>query len=60
MEQDLSKQGASASDWANAVVVAVGGKAGGKGPTSIGSGTNPDKMDEGLDLAIQYLQKFKI
>lgn len=60
MEQQLSKQGATASDWANAVAVAVGGKAGGKGPTSIGSGTNVDQMDKGLDLAIQYLQKFKL
>ncbi|KAF2459729.1 tRNA synthetases class II (A)-domain-containing protein [Lineolata rhizophorae] len=56
----LSKQGASASEWAGAVAAAVGGKAGGKGPTSIGSGTNPDRLDEGLELARKYLEKFEL
>lgn len=39
---------------------AVGGKAGGKGKTSIGQGTNPDKLDEGVELATKYLEKFQI
>ena len=56
--QDLAKNGASASDWANSVAGAVGGKAGGKGATSIGSGTNVDKVDEGLKQATEYLKKF--
>ena len=43
----LSRKGAVAADWANTVAQAVGGKAGGKGATSVGSGTNPEKMDEG-------------
>ncbi len=58
--QELGEQGASASDWAAVVSGAVGGKAGGKGPTSIGNGTNPDKVDEALSLATEYLSKFKL
>jgi len=56
----LGKQGAVASDWANSVAKAVGGKAGGKGPTSIGNGTEVEKIDEGLELAIKYLEQFKL
>ena len=32
----------------------VGGKAGGKGATSVGNGTNAEKVDEGLALAQRY------
>ncbi|KAL1639962.1 Alanine--tRNA ligase [Diplodia intermedia] len=53
-------QGASAAEWSNAVSGAVGGKAGGKGKTSVGQGTNADKLDEGLELATKYLEKFQI
>ncbi|KAJ5825524.1 Translation elongation/initiation factor/Ribosomal beta-barrel [Penicillium riverlandense] len=60
VSKELSDQGASASDWAAAVSSAVGGKAGGKGPTSIGNGTNPDKVDEAISLASDYLSKFKL
>ncbi|GAB1198238.1 tRNA synthetases class II (A)-domain-containing protein [Aspergillus pseudonomiae] len=56
----ISDQGASASEWAAIVSTAVGGKAGGKGPTSIGNGTNPDKTDEAITLASDYLSKFKL
>jgi alanyl-tRNA synthetase len=38
----------------------VGGKAGGKAPTSVGSGTAPEKVDEAVEAATQYLAKFKI
>jgi alanyl-tRNA synthetase len=58
--QKYSKQGAVASEWASAVSVAVGGKAGGKGPTSVGNGTNIDKIDEGVELARKYLEKFHL
>ena len=54
------KSGASASEWANAVAGAVGGKAGGKGPTSVGNGTNVDKVDEGVQLAREYLERLQI
>lgn len=56
----MSKKGASATDWANAVSTVVGGKAGGKGPTSIGNGTNPDKVEEALKVATEYLEKFTL
>jgi alanyl-tRNA synthetase len=58
--QKYSKQGAVAREWASAVSVAVGGKAGGKGPTSVGNGTNVDKIDEGVELARKYLEKFQL
>ncbi|KAL4798138.1 alanine--tRNA ligase [Aspergillus venezuelensis] len=60
MAKTMSEQGASASEWAATVSRAVGGKAGGKGPTSIGNGINPDKVDEAVDLASEYLRKFKL
>ncbi|KAK4987227.1 Alanine--tRNA ligase [Elasticomyces elasticus] len=60
MAESVTKQGASASEWANSVAAAVGGKAGGKGATSLGQGTNVDKIDEGLEIATEYLQKFKL
>ncbi|KAE8147578.1 alanyl-tRNA synthetase, cytoplasmic [Aspergillus avenaceus] len=56
----MSDQGASASEWASVVSTAIGGKAGGKGPTSIGSGTNPEKTGEAIALALEYLNKFKL
>ena len=58
--EDAGKSGASASEWANAVAGAVGGKAGGKGPTSVGNGTNVEKVDEGVKLATEYLEKLNI
>ncbi len=58
--QAANKQGLSATEWANAVSGLVGGKAGGKGATSVGSGTAPDKVDEALEAATKYLEKFEI
>ncbi|OOF96222.1 hypothetical protein ASPCADRAFT_46375 [Aspergillus carbonarius ITEM 5010] len=55
-----SEQGASASEWAAIVSGAVGGKAGGKGLTSVGNGVNPDKVDEAVNLASEYLARFKL
>ncbi|KAJ5088144.1 Translation elongation/initiation factor/Ribosomal beta-barrel [Penicillium angulare] len=60
VSKGLGDQGASANDWAAAVSSAIGGKAGGKGPTSIGNGVNPDKVDEAISLASDYLSKFKL
>ena len=48
----------SASEWANAVSCIVGGAAGGKGSTSVGNGTNPEKVDEAVEVATMYLEKF--
>lgn len=58
--QEFGEKGASASDWAAVVSSSIGGKAGGKGATSIGNGTNPDKVDEAVTLATEYLSKFKL
>jgi alanyl-tRNA synthetase len=55
-----ASKGLIASEWSSEVAKAVGGKAGGKGSTSIGSGIHLDKVDEGVALAIQYLEKLKI
>ena len=52
--------GISPGDWSNTVVGVIGGKAGGKQNTTIGSGTNPDKIDEGVELATKYLEKLSI
>jgi hypothetical protein len=38
----------------------VGGKAGGKGPTSIGNGTNTDKVEEAISLAADYQISIRI
>ena len=60
VSQEASKQGASASDWSNSVSGIVGGKAGGKGSTSIGNGTNPEKVDEALQAATKYIERFSL
>ncbi|KAL3470477.1 alanine--tRNA ligase [Aspergillus californicus] len=60
VSKTMSDQGATASEWASTVSRAVGGKAGGKGPTSIGNGINPDKVDDAIDLASEYLSRFKL
>ncbi|DAA77577.1 TPA_exp: Alanine--tRNA ligase [Trichophyton benhamiae CBS 112371] len=57
---DLTTKGASANEWASAVSSIVGGKAGGKAPVAIGNGTEVNKVDEALDEATKYLEKFKL
>lgn len=58
--QEASKAGASANEWSATVSDIVGGKAGGKAPTSIGNGVHADKVDEALKAAEQYLQRFHL
>lgn len=53
---DAQEKGADASKWASAVAEIVGGKAGGKGATSLGQGTNGDKADDGVEAARKYLE----
>jgi len=55
---DLAKH-TTAQDWATEVCQVVGGKAGGKGPTTQGVGTNVQKVDEGVEVARQFLEKFR-
>lgn len=56
----MSKKGASANEWSTSISGIVGGKSGGKGPTSIGNGTNAEKVDEALEAATSYLSKFSL
>jgi len=56
---ELTKQ-TTAQDWASAVSKVVGGKAGGKGPTTQGVGLNPAKADEGVEAARKYLEQFQL
>ncbi|KAK6398105.1 Alanine--tRNA ligase [Meristemomyces frigidus] len=49
-------KGADAATWANAVAGVVGGKAGGKGATSLGQGTGVEKVDEAVEAARKYLE----
>lgn len=58
--QEASKAGASATEWSATVSKIVGGKAGGKAPTSIGNGVHPDKVDEAIEAAKQYLQRLHL
>ena len=53
-------KGLVASEWAAQVAEAVGGKAGGKGATSVGSGTDVGKVEVGVEVAVKYLEKLKI
>ncbi|KAF2108907.1 alanyl-tRNA synthetase [Lophiotrema nucula] len=55
-----SSSGLVASEWAAVVAGAVGGKAGGKGPTSMGTGIDASKVDEGVEIALKYLENLKI
>ncbi|KAK2812502.1 hypothetical protein FQN49_008365 [Arthroderma sp. PD_2] len=57
---ELTAKGASANEWASAVSGIIGGKAGGKAPVAIGNGTEINKVDEALDEATKYLEKFKL
>ncbi|KZF26055.1 hypothetical protein L228DRAFT_242453 [Xylona heveae TC161] len=60
VSSDASSKGASANEWASAVSGVIGGKAGGKGATCIGNGTQADKVDEALSKAEEYLSKLSI
>jgi alanyl-tRNA synthetase len=59
-KQEHGSKGLVAADWSSEVIKAVGGKAGGKGATSVGSGTNVEQIDEGVELAMKHLEKLKI
>ena len=60
MGQEASKKGLQASDWTSEVSNIVGGKAGGKGATSLGNGTKPEQVDEAVEAARKYLEKFEL
>ena len=58
--QVATKAGMTPQDWSSTVSMLVGGKAGGKAPTAIGNGTDVSKVDEAIQAATGYLQKFKL
>lgn len=58
--QPYIKAGADGPSWASEVAKMVGGKAGGKGASSVGNGTNPEKVDEGVEAARKWIEKFSI
>jgi len=60
VSQGHASNGLVANEWAAQVAKAVGGKAGGKGATSMGSGTETTKVDDGIDAARMYLQSLKM
>lgn len=59
-QQEASRAGASAAEWANAVAAVVGGKAGGKGATSVGNGTDAGRVDEAVERAREYLERLGV
>ncbi|KAH0411484.1 alanyl-tRNA synthetase, partial [Aureobasidium melanogenum] len=54
---EAKEKGADAPAWANEVAGVLGGKAGGKGATSLGQGTQPENADQAVELATKYLEK---
>ncbi|KAL9103230.1 MAG: hypothetical protein Q9163_001717 [Psora crenata] len=60
VSEEANKEGLSASEWTNSISSILGGKAGGKGATSLGHGTNPEKVDEAVEAATTYLAKFSL
>ncbi|CCX13711.1 tRNA synthetases class II (A)-domain-containing protein [Pyronema domesticum] len=56
---ELQKQ-TTALELASAVCEVVGGKAGGKGPAVQAVGTNTGKIDEALEKATKFLEKFTL
>lgn len=53
-------KGLDATKWSLKVAEAVGGKAGGKGATSLGQGTKVEGVDEAVDVAEKYLAELGI
>jgi hypothetical protein len=49
-----------ASEWAAQVAGVVGGNVGGNTATSVGSGTDVSKVEEGVEVAVKYLEKLEI
>ena len=56
VSSDAQAKGADAAKWSNEVAELVGGKAGGKGATSLGQGMNAEKVDEAVEAARKYLE----
>ncbi|QSZ29301.1 hypothetical protein DSL72_003814 [Monilinia vaccinii-corymbosi] len=58
---DAASKGVSAEQWAAAVSEVVGGRSGGKEPTRLGQGTNPDKIGDAVAVAEKWFaEKLKL
>ncbi|KYK54652.1 alanyl-tRNA synthetase [Drechmeria coniospora] len=53
----LSSQGVTAEQWAGSVSGVVGGRSGGKEPLRQGQGTNPERIDDGVEVAVKWLEE---
>lgn len=60
VSQEHESKGLLASEWAAQVTEIVGGKAGGMGLTCLGSGIDAEKVDRGVDAAVDHLNKLGI
>jgi len=60
VSEEARGKGADAVKWSSEVAGVVGGKAGGKGATSLGQGTKVESVDEGVKVAMQYLEQLKL
>lgn len=56
VSSEAQGKGADAAKWCGEVATVVGGKAGGKGATSLGQGMNLDKVDDAVEAARKYLE----
>ncbi|CAK7264839.1 Alanine--tRNA ligase [Sporothrix epigloea] len=54
---NLAAKGITAGQWSAAVSDVIGGKAGGKEPSSQGSGTKPEKLADALACAEEWLSE---
>lgn len=57
---DAQSKGVDAAKWSNEVAGVVGGKAGGKGATSLGQGTESGKVVDAVEVATKYLRELKL
>lgn len=60
VSQGHTSNGLVAIEWAAHVAKTVGGKAGGKGATSMGSGMETTRVEDGIEAARSYLGRLRI
>ncbi|KAK3675652.1 Alanine--tRNA ligase [Recurvomyces mirabilis] len=60
VSEQAQKKGVDAGKWAGTVAEVVGGKAGGKGGTCLGQGTQVERVEEAVEVARRYLEELKV
>lgn len=55
--QALSSKGVTAEQWTSAVSAVIGGKTGGKEPSRQGAGAEPEKLEEAVKKAEEWLSE---